>query len=298
LLRLNQSVDVTLNSLPNETVSAPITFIDPNLNETTRTARVRVVLPNPQRRILNRQTANGVVHIETEPVLTVPRSALLYTHQKPAVYVSLGGGSYQFRELALGTLGDDAAEVLSGVKEGEAVVAQAALLLDSQSQISGNFSPGTSGADSTSSGTGNTGSLTPVPTVRAVFPSAFLEAVFSTTSALAADDLAAYQKHLPVLLESVQKLPDEVKAVLVPFADKLNRPSTQSLPDARRPFEPFSNAVADIVRIQPSAERQAKIFQCPMSPVLGTARWIQKDNAAVRNPFFGSEMLNCGTELQ
>jgi Cu(I)/Ag(I) efflux system membrane fusion protein len=135
LLKINQSVDVTIPSFEGETVSAPITFIDPNLNENTRTARVRVVLPNPQRRILNRQTANGLIHLETEPAVLIPRSALLYTHQFPAAYVDLGNGAYQFRQLRLGKVGDADVEILDGIQEGEHVVTHAALLIDSQSQL-------------------------------------------------------------------------------------------------------------------------------------------------------------------
>ncbi|MDR3233459.1 MAG: efflux RND transporter periplasmic adaptor subunit [Planctomycetaceae bacterium] len=294
LLRLNQSVDVTLNSLPNETVSAPITFIDPNLNETTRTARVRVVLPNPQRRILNRQTANGVVHIESAPVLSVPRSAVIYTHQKPAAYVDLGGGTYQIRKLTLGIIGDEDAEVLSGVQDGENAVTKAALLIDSQSQLAHVGAPESD--EKTEKTHRNETTVLPGSIANPVLPASFLEIMLAATAALSSDDLAAYQKHLPVLLENVQKLPEDMKAVLIPLAEKLI--AGADLKDARRYFEPFSNTAADIVRAQPAEERQAKIFQCPMSPVLGTARWIQKDNAEVLNPFFGSEMLNCGTELQ
>jgi Cu(I)/Ag(I) efflux system membrane fusion protein len=295
MLRINQQVTVTLPSLPGERLTAPIEFIDPNLNETTRTARVRVVLPNPQRRILNRQTANGFVHIETEPTLVIPRSALLFTHEKPAAYVDLGGGAYQFRQLELGKIGDIDAEILGGIEEGEKVVTQAALLIDSQSQLAhlANIKEPevkrstkepeversvTSGLFSTS------------------LPAPFVEIMITATDALSSDNLAEYQKQLPGLLEALHQTPEDIRKILMPFAEKLV--PGKDLKEARRPFEPFSNAVADIVRTQPAAERQAKIYQCPMSPVLGTARWIQKDNDETRNPFFGSEMYNCGTELK
>jgi Cu(I)/Ag(I) efflux system membrane fusion protein len=293
LLKIGQDVDVTLTSLPGETVTAPIAFIDPNLNESTRTARVRVVLPNSLRRILHRQTANGIVHIESAPTLLIPRSALLYTREQPAAYVDLGGGVYQFRQLTLGQIGDTETEIRSGLSEGEKVVTQAALLIDSQSQLAhiAAVSETTAKMDKPDSSTALSVTLK-TPTA---LPPEFIETVLKITEALASDRLDDYQKHLPAVLEAVHQTKDTVHDILMPFAEKLI--SGTDLKDARRPFEPFSNAVADIVRTQPEAERQAKIFQCPMSPVLGTARWIQKDNAETRNPFFGSEMLNCGVEL-
>jgi Cu(I)/Ag(I) efflux system membrane fusion protein len=294
LLKMNQSVDVTLTSLPNETVSAPIMFIDPNLNEMTRTARVRVVLPNPKRRILNRQTANGLVHIEKNDVLFLPRSALLYTRSKPVVYAALGQGKYQLRQVEVGSVGDDNVEIASGLNEAENVVVQAALMIDSQSQLmnAGVHLDENTPATSETAAPNNT-----VPiAVQSAFPEPFIVAVEKITLALSADDLAEYHKHLPSVQEQFKTLPEDIQKVLKPFAEKLAVGKT--LKDVRTPFEPFSNAVADIVRSQPKEKRQAFIFQCPMSPVLGTARWIQAKNGECLNPFFGSEMLNCGVEIK
>ncbi|MDR1268869.1 MAG: efflux RND transporter periplasmic adaptor subunit [Planctomycetaceae bacterium] len=293
LLKIGQNVDVTLTSLPGETVTAPIAFIDPNLNESTRTARVRVVLPNSLRRILHRQTANGTVHIESAPTLLIPRSALLYTREQPAAYVELSDGVYQFRQLTLGHIGDADAEIFDGVREGEKVVTQAALLIDSQSQLAHIAATSNETAETDKPELPTTLNVT--LTTPTLLPPELVEAVLKMTDALASDHLADYQKYLPTVLDAVHKTTGTVHEILMPFAEKLIFGT--DLKEVRRPFEPFSNAVADIVRTQPEAERQAKIFQCPMSPVLGTARWIQKDNAETRNPFFGSEMLNCGVEL-
>lgn len=135
-LRLGQSVSVTTPSLPGETVTAPIAFIDPSLNETTRTARVRVVIPNPDRRLLHRQTASGRVTVTTPDLLLVPRSAILHTRAEPVVFLAEGGHAYQARTVSLGRTGDDFAEVLSGLEAGDRVVTQGALLLDGQAQLS------------------------------------------------------------------------------------------------------------------------------------------------------------------
>ncbi|MDR2346473.1 MAG: efflux RND transporter periplasmic adaptor subunit [Planctomycetaceae bacterium] len=293
LIKLNQKVTVSLPSFPDETFTAPITFIDPSLNSSTRTARVRVVIPNPQKRILNRQTANGIVHIETEPVLIAPRSSILYTRNKPVAYVDLGGGAYQLRQVVVGKIGDDELEIVSGIKEGEKVVTQAALLVDSQTQLA-HISDTPLTAEQHDSEKPNT--IIPKLTSPVILPDKLVQIMLAATSALAADNLAEYQKHLPTLLEEVNKTSSEIRDILAPLAAKLV--AGKELKEARHPFEPFSNSFADIVKSQQAEKRQAKIFQCSMSPVLGTARWIQNQNDEVLNPFFGSEMLNCGVELQ
>ena len=60
-LRPGQTVEVSVPSLPGQVLTAPITFIDPNLNEMSRSARVRVTLDNPDRRLLHRQTGQALV---------------------------------------------------------------------------------------------------------------------------------------------------------------------------------------------------------------------------------------------
>ncbi|MCB1105894.1 MAG: DUF3347 domain-containing protein, partial [Cephaloticoccus sp.] len=67
---------------------------------------------------------------------------------------------------------------------------------------------------------------------------------------------------------------------------------------ARHAFEPFSTALADLAREQHLHHREGlHVFQCPMTPVLGTGRWLSRDDL-LRNPFFGEMMLECGEELE
>ncbi|MDR2172082.1 MAG: EF-hand domain-containing protein [Planctomycetaceae bacterium] len=129
-----------------------------------------------------------------------------------------------------------------------------------------------------------------------VLPATLIQSISDAADALAKDDFATYQKHLPVVIASVKRTSGAVRATLAPLAERLG--TGKDIKSARRTFEPFSNAVANFVLAQPATNRQAKVFQCPMSPVLGVGRWIQKDNAELLNPFFGAEMLHCGKELK
>ncbi len=128
-------VDVTVPSLPGEVFTAPVAFIDPNLDPATRTAKVRVILDNADRHLLHRQTAYGRVVSQSPEVLLVPRAAVLFTQKEPVVYLDVGGHAYEPRHVKLGRAGDDAYEVLSGLEAGDEVVTQGALLIDGQAQI-------------------------------------------------------------------------------------------------------------------------------------------------------------------
>lgn len=142
-LRVGQSVEITTGAVPGERMSAPIAFIDPNFNEMTHTAKVRVVISNPHfgtggehHRLPHRVLAEGRVRIETPAVLALPRSAVLDAGSGPIGYVEQAPGVYEPKKLQLGRRGDAWVEVLGGVKEGDKVVTQGALLIDAQAQLS------------------------------------------------------------------------------------------------------------------------------------------------------------------
>lgn len=300
-LREGQAVEVAVPSRPGQLLTAPITFIDPSLNEMTRTARVRVILENPDRLLRHRQTAQAAVRITLPEALLVPRSAVLQHGGKPIVYVDEGGLGYRAREVRLGRVGDTQTEVLSGLAEGDQVVTQAALILDSQAQLA-HAALAVAAADQASDAPPvKLAAGTPAHDDQAY---ALLRTlVFATADAaspLAADDLAGYQRSLPALNEALSAYlagyPPAARGQLAAFAGKLAE--GPDLEAARRAFEPFSTAIADLAREQHLHHREKLwIFQCPMSPVLGTARWPSRSQQ-LSNPFFGSAMPRCGSEVK
>ncbi|WP_295608307.1 efflux RND transporter periplasmic adaptor subunit [uncultured Lamprocystis sp.] len=294
-LRLGQTVEVSVPSLPGQVLTAPISFIDPNLDEQTRTARVRVILENPERRLRYRQTAQALVSVTTPDLLLVPRAAVLQHSGRPIVYLDLGEQGYRAREIRLGRVGDSQAEVLGGLNAGDRVVTTAALILDAQAQL----------AHAGAAADPHQGHVMPVTIPAAPPPPAeaayglLRSLAFATAdgaNALAADDLAAYQQHLPAMRGALAAyLAGDAAAArgeLAAFTNTLAEAS--DLEAARRAFEPFSTAVADLARTQHLQHREPLwIYQCPMTPVLGTARWLSRSQQ-LRNPFFGSAMLECG----
>lgn len=136
-IRVGQVVEVQMPSLPGEILKAKISFISPNLDETTRSAHVRVVLENPDRRIKNKSYADGVIQIDAPEVLSIPRSAVLWTGMQSRVYVEKSAHLYEQRCVKLGRVGDVCWEVLEGLEDGERVVHAGNVLIDSQAQIEG-----------------------------------------------------------------------------------------------------------------------------------------------------------------
>jgi len=136
-IKVGQPVTMTLDYLPGETFQGKIDYLYPYLKEATRTARVRLRFPNPQLKLKPEMFAQ--VKIES-PVahnaVVVPSDAVFDTGLKQHVFIALGQGRFEPREVKLGVLGNDGLyEVLSGLKGGEDVVTSAQFMLDSESRF-------------------------------------------------------------------------------------------------------------------------------------------------------------------
>jgi Cu(I)/Ag(I) efflux system membrane fusion protein len=294
-LRPGQPVEVSAASLGGRTLVAPITFIDPNLNEMTRTAKVRVVLPNHDAALFHKQTATGRVRLEVPGVLVAPRTAVLQHRGEPVVFLQQADRAYLARRVRLGRVGDDLVEILAGLNEGDRVVSEGALLLDGQAQLALAAVTGDVTAQAPVAPTPAPPAASPAETGQTELRLLAFAAA-DASARLAADDFASYQKELPSLRAALAAyLAAAPRSPLEKFADALR--DRADLRAARRDFEPFVTAVADVVRAQHLHHREGlHIFECPMAPVLGTGRWLSR-SAEVKNPFFGSAMLTCGEEL-
>ena len=136
-IKVGQPVTMTLDYLPGETFQGKIDYIYPYLKEATRTAKVRLRFPNPGLKLKPEMFAQ--VKIEspvTHNAVVVPADAVMDTGLKQHVFIALGQGRFEPREVKLGVLGNDGLrEVLSGLKGGEEVVMSAQFMLDSESRF-------------------------------------------------------------------------------------------------------------------------------------------------------------------
>ena len=287
-----QEIEVTTPAAPGKIYRSTIAFIDPHLNEMTRSSKVRVELENPVTRnrheLYHRIYAEGRVKIEQPDATLISRRAVLNPGGKPLTYVDMGGGRYERRELKLGKEGDDSWEVLEGVKEGEKVVSNGNLLIDAQAQLEGIASS--------------------MPQEPAETPAAlnnYFTLVDAVGAALAADDLAHYNESAPKLhaampgLMEVADAQEQWRPILKRISDAGHLGVAADLKNARKAFLPLSVAVADLAK---TSRAPVKIYSCPMvdQAVPGAPNpgvWIQL-KAPMRNPFFGAEMLECGTEVK
>jgi Cu(I)/Ag(I) efflux system membrane fusion protein len=135
-ISIGQPVTVKARSFPGREFTGRLDVIYPEINKETRTARVRVDLPNPDFVLLHDMYVDA--EIDTgggEPLLSVPESAVLDTGSRQAVLVDRGQGRFEPREVKLGHRSSGYVEVREGVAEGDPVVVSANFLIDAESNL-------------------------------------------------------------------------------------------------------------------------------------------------------------------
>jgi membrane fusion protein, copper/silver efflux system len=135
-IAVGQPVTVKARSFPGREFQGKISVIYPQVNRETRTARVRIELPNADLALLPDMYVDADINTgNPDPVLAIPDSAVLDTGSKQAVFVDKGQGRFEPRDVKLGHRGDGYVEVRAGVAEGEPVVVSANFLIDAESNL-------------------------------------------------------------------------------------------------------------------------------------------------------------------
>ncbi len=134
-LKPGQAVRVDLPYVQKESFEGRLDYIYPTLNEKTRTARVRIVLPNQDLQLKPDMYANVVLDVDLGERLAVPDSAVVYTGPRRLVFVDLGEGRLRPTEVKLGVHAGGFYEIVEGLKEGDRVVTSGNFLIAAESRI-------------------------------------------------------------------------------------------------------------------------------------------------------------------
>ncbi|NLH74870.1 MAG: efflux RND transporter periplasmic adaptor subunit [Verrucomicrobia bacterium] len=308
-----QRLEVTIPSIPGKAFDATIAVIEPILDQSTRTVKVRADVENPavgdpgqQQRLLRiGMYADGSLSVRAADVLTVPRSAVLFPGSHAYVYVAKAPGAYEMRQVELGRQGDEHWEVLKGVEEGEHVVVTGNVLIDSQAQLVRGNVPELKqpAADSARQAESDSEPAIVLSETQYNAVGRFLEVADGISAALAADNVAQLEQHAKMLGTAASSLGAAFSAdhpwhALVESAVSSSKwPSIVDLDAARKVFLPFSTNVVELVQSLRSEDARfasLKVFFCPMAPKPGV--WFQA-KGPLRNPYYGAKMLYCGEEV-
>jgi membrane fusion protein, copper/silver efflux system len=122
-------------AFPNDTMAGRVAFIDPVLDPDTRTARARLSFPNPGGRLLPGMYGDVTVRTPPHEGLVIPSDAVIDAGSRHVVFLSLGDGKFEPREVGVGAADDGRTEIVKGLAQGDEVVVRANFLVDSESRL-------------------------------------------------------------------------------------------------------------------------------------------------------------------
>jgi Cu(I)/Ag(I) efflux system membrane fusion protein len=135
-VRPGQEATVSVAAYPGRRFNGRVTFVYPTVDAETRTARIRIELPNEDG--LLKPDLYGTVEIEAGQdvvAVAIPESAVLDSGTRQLILIDLGGGTFEPREVELGARGDGYVEVVRGLAVAQRVVVNGNFLIDAESNL-------------------------------------------------------------------------------------------------------------------------------------------------------------------
>jgi Cu(I)/Ag(I) efflux system membrane fusion protein len=135
-VEVGEKVEIRPRGLGGRTFEGTAALVYPHLNAQTRTARIRVELPNPEELLRPEMYVDAVIDTGAPtPVVAVPESSILDSGTRQVVLIDKGEGRFEPRDVKIGRRGGGYVEIKEGVSEGDSVVTSANFLIDAESNL-------------------------------------------------------------------------------------------------------------------------------------------------------------------
>jgi Cu(I)/Ag(I) efflux system membrane fusion protein len=135
-VKVGQHADVSLDYVADATYDGNVAYVYPYVDPKSRTGRIRIELPNQGLDLRPGMYGHVVLHADLGKRLQAPSSAVVYTGPRRLVFVDLGQGRFQPREVSVGAEADGMVEILSGLREGEVIATSGVFLIAAEARIS------------------------------------------------------------------------------------------------------------------------------------------------------------------
>lgn len=305
-LPLGATIAFSTPALPGKTFQARVSYIDPFIDPATRTASLRAEINNPQQQLKPEMFIRGTVSVGnsgSKVELSIPKTAVLWTGKRSVVYVRVAAATptFEFREVVLGEPRGEHYPVLEGLSAGEEVVTHGAFVIDAAAQLNNqNSMINRRIAAGPVSDPDYQASRRPEQEKGLA---QLLDQYLALKDALVADNPGVARqvgKKLLAVLTQAPNLPlqnDADRYWAEHWANALTHTQVLErgdLAEQRQQFEGISRSVIKLVKAFGSQNGQYYLQHCPMAFDDRGADWLSQ-NQEVRNPYFGAEMLTCGT---
>lgn len=299
-VKLGQQVAIKTEAYPAKVLKGTVSFIDPLVDQKTRTAKIRVEIPNPTGQLkpgmFLRGQMDGQQKVE-DSLLSIPASAVLWTGKRSVVYVKTNPSEpiFELREVLLGQQQGAFYQVLSGVKEGEVLVTNGVFTVDAAAQLKGKKSMMNKKVMQAMTFEVSKEFKGELQRVFSAY-SAIKDALVNTNLKAATQNAGKFQVSLEdvdaaLLFDKMAKKHWKNTSVALNAAiAEVQR--AKAIDQQRVAFESLSLQMISLVKSFGILTTVYKQY-CPMAARDKGAYWLS-DQKEIRNPYFGDQMLKCG----
>ena len=307
-VKVGKKISFTTSSIPNKTFTSTINFVEPIINPSTRTAKIRANINNSNHLLKPEMFIEGVMSTEnsSNESLLVPKSAVMWTGEKSVVYVKLPSmsiPSFEFREVTLGRSSGNNYFVLDGLSNGDEVVTNGAFVIDASAQLNNQSSMMNRKVLSTQ--------IVSLPDyvskTSAEFKSQLgivLENYLELKDALVKSNVKESSTAANSLVSSLDKVDMKLlkgkphmywmKQLKLIRSNGIKIKESTHLTEQRDAFKTLSDIVISTAKSFGVSHGKFYVQFCPMAENDKGAYWLSKA-VEIRNPYFGDEMLTCGS---
>lgn len=308
-IRIGDEVRFTTPAVGDQEFSGKISFINPVINPQTRAGSIRVEVQNKNQQLKPEMFVIGNVFssISSSSKITIPKTAVLWTGTRSVVYLKVQNTdipSFEFREVSLGDIIGEHYQVTNGLAEGDEVVTRGAFVIDASAQLNNKASMMNRNVEggAINKQLPNYTKDTPIEFKQQL--ESLNEKYFVLKDNLVASDQVKALSSAQGLLVELSKIDMmllkgkahvywmEKLKIIEENANVIS--SKENIVSQREHFEYLSMAIIESSMVFGLNSAAVYVQYCPMANDNEGAFWLS-DISGIYNPYFGDEMLHCGT---
>jgi Cu(I)/Ag(I) efflux system membrane fusion protein len=305
-LKEGQQIKVTTNAYANKEFDATVSFIDPMLNNATRTLTVRATLKNTEGIFKPGMFVTGKLKGETnrnEESLTVPASAVMWTGERSLVYIktSLNEPVFEMREVRIGNRSGENYTITAGLQNGDEIVTNGTFTVDAAAQLQGKKSMMNQGKEELIE--------MPMSEMKMKFSESFqkdfkkvLQSYLQMKDAFVVSDseqVSAFAKATSKSLKSITigslgKMEQSHIKKSIEMLDAIAK--NEDLENQRDHFVILNENMV-VIAMNVKGATPIYVQKCPMANNNKGAVWLSTEKD-IKNPYYGDAMLTCGSVIE
>ncbi|MDQ7918291.1 efflux RND transporter periplasmic adaptor subunit [Mesonia sp. MT50] len=305
-LQEGQKIKIMANAYPNKEFDAVVSFIDPLLNNATRTVTVRATLKNTDNLFKPGMFVTGKLEGSTEKAserISVPSSAVMWTGERSLVYIKTNPNSpvFEMREVSIGARTGENYVIKDGLTNGDEIVTNGTFTVDAAAQLQGKKSMMNQEKEDKSAEK----MLDMEINLSASFQKKFIEILppyLEMKDAFVASDAAQVSASAKATLSALKSLKtDELGKMEQSHISKtleMLEAIAQS-DDLEKQRDHFVILNENIIPIAMNVEKADPVFyvqKCPMANNNNGGMWLSTEKD-ILNPYYGEAMLTCGSVI-